>query len=106
MATDWDSPVATADNESGLLSECSVRVNVPTARPRKHATKLGHGTAAQECIDSSEEPNRKDQLAISQVACDLTRCAEDASTDGVPDTDGEAKAHAEYAQQVAATAYV
>src|SRR5215831_14254903 len=82
-----DSEVAATDNESDLLPERSMRVNVPPARTGKHATKLRHGTAAQQRIDSSEEPNYKDQPAISQVACDFTRCAEDAGTDRVPDTD-------------------
>ena len=38
--------VAATDNEPCLLPEGSTRVNVPPARLRKHATKLGHGTAA------------------------------------------------------------
>ena len=58
-------PIAATDNESGLLPEGSPRVNLPSARTGKHATKLGHGTAAQERIDSTEEPNRKDQPDIS-----------------------------------------
>src|SRR5215813_1992118 len=97
-----DGEVAATDNESALLPECSTRVNVPPARTGKHATKLGHGTAAQERIDSSEEPNHKDQPAIPQVARNLTRCAEDASADCVSDTNSKAKAYAEYAKQVAA----
>jgi hypothetical protein len=59
-----DGEVAATHNESGSLPEGSTRVNVPPARTGKHATKLGHGTAAQERIDSSEEPNHKDQPAI------------------------------------------
>ena len=97
-----DSEVAATDNEPGLLPEGSTRVNVPPARPRKHATKLGHGTAAQERVDSSEEPNHKDQPAIPQVARNLTRCAEDPTADRISDTNSKAKAYAEYAQQVAA----
>ena len=58
-----DGEVAAADNESGLLPESAARVNVPPARTGKHATKLGDGTAAQECVDSSEQPNHKDQPA-------------------------------------------
>jgi hypothetical protein len=97
-----DCEVAATDNESGLLPEGSTRVNVPPTRLRKHATKLGHGAAAQERIDSSEEPYRKDQPAISQVASDLTRCAEDAGADRISDPNSKAKACAEYAQQVTA----
>ena len=97
-----DSPIATTDNESGLLSERSARVNVPPTRTRKHATKFCYGTAAQKCIDSAQEPNRKNQPAISQVARYLTRCPEDASADCVSDTNSKAKANAQYAEQVAA----
>jgi hypothetical protein len=97
-----DSPIATTDNESGLLSERSARVYVPPTRTRKHATKLCYGTAAQKCIDSAQEPNRKNQPAISQVARYLTRCTEDASADRVSDTNSKAKANAKYAEQVAA----
>ena len=97
-----DGEVAATDNESGLLPEGSMRVNVPPARAGQHATKLGHGTAAQERVDSSEEPNHKDQPAIPEVARNFTRCAEDASADCIPDTNSKAKAYAEYAKQVAA----
>jgi len=79
--------------------EGSTRVNVPPARLRKHATKLGHGTAAQERVDSSEEPNHKDQPAIAQVARNLTRCAEESTADRISDTNSKAKAYAEYAKQ-------
>lgn len=97
-----DGEVAATDNETALLPECSTRVNVPPARPGKHATKLGHRTAAQERIDSAEEPNHKDQPAISQVARNLAGYAEDASADRVSDTNCKTKADAKYAQQVAA----
>src|SRR5215472_9940847 len=97
-----DSEVAATDNESGLLPEGPTRVNVPPAATGKHATELGHGTAAQESIDSSQEPNPKDQPAIPQVARNLTRCAENARADRVSDTNSKAEAYAEYAQQVAA----
>src|SRR5262249_16915702 len=92
--------VAATNNESPILPEGSMRVNVPPARTGKHATKLGHRTAAQERIDSSEEPNHKDQPAIPQVARNFTRGAEDASADRVSNANSNAKAHAEYAQQV------
>src|SRR5215467_3386590 len=97
-----DGEVAATDNESGLLPEGVTRVNVPPARAGKHATKLGDGTAAQERIDSSQEPNHKDQPTIPQVARDLTWCAEDARADRISNTDSKAKACAEYAKQVAA----
>jgi hypothetical protein len=95
-------PVAATDNEAGFLPECSARVNVPPARARKHATKLGHRTAAQQCVDSSEEPNRKDEPATPKIPCDFTRCAKYASTDRVSDADSKTKANAEDAQQVTA----
>jgi hypothetical protein len=96
-----DGEVAATDDESGLLPERSTRVNVPSACTGKHATKLGHGTAAQERVDSSEDPNHKDQPAISQVARNLTWCTEDASADRISNTDSKAEAHPKYAQQVA-----
>src|SRR5215471_2271351 len=91
--------VAAADNESGLLPESATRVNVPSARTGKHATKLGDGTAAQERVDSSEEPNHKDQLAVPQIVRNLTRCAEDATADRISDTNSNTEAYAEYAKQ-------
>jgi hypothetical protein len=97
-----DGEVAATDNESGLFPEGSTRVNVPPARTGKHATKLGYSTAAQERVDSSDEPNHKDKPAIPQVARNLTRCAEDASADRISDTNSKTKAYAEYAKQVAA----
>jgi hypothetical protein len=95
-----DGEVAATDNEPSLLPEGSTRVNVPPARTGKHATKLGHGTAAQERVDSSEEPNHKDHPAIPQVSRNLTRCAEDSTADRISDTNSKAKAYAEYAKQV------
>jgi hypothetical protein len=55
-----DGEVAAPDNEPDLLPERLARVNVLPARLWKHTTKLRHGTAAEERIDSSEEPNHKD----------------------------------------------
>src|SRR5215469_2288326 len=93
-----DGEVAAAYNESGLLPKSATRVNVPSARTGKHATKFGDGTAAQERVDSSEKPNHKDQPAVPQVTRNLTRCAEDATADHISDANSKAKAYAEYAK--------
>ena len=93
-----DGEVAAADDESGLLPESAARVNVPPARTGKHATKLGDRTAAQERVDSSEEPNYKDQPAVPQVICNLARCAEDATADRISNANRNTKAYAKYAK--------
>jgi hypothetical protein len=95
-------PVAATDYESGLLSEGSPGVNIPAAGARKRTTQLRHGAAAQQRVDSAEQPHREDQPAIAQVSGDFTWCAEDASADRVSHSNSQTKAHAEYAQQVAA----
>ena len=65
-----------------------------------HATKLGRRAAAQQRVDSSDEPNYEHQPATSQVP--VARCLQYA-TGRLPGTSGKAKAHARYSQQVGAT---
>src|SRR6516225_11524861 len=63
LATDWTVKSQQPTTNPAFSPKSAARVNVPPARTGKHATKLGDGTAAQERVDSSEQPNHKDQPA-------------------------------------------
>jgi hypothetical protein len=95
-------PIAAANNESEALAEGSLGVHVPATRAREHSGKLAYGTAAQQRVDATHEPDRKGQPRRAHVSGDFTRSPQDATSDGGPDTDGYPKADSEYSQQSAA----
>ena len=95
-------PVAAANNESEALAEGSLGVHVPATRAREHSGKLTYGTAAQQRVDATHEPDCEDEPRCAHVSGDFTRSKQDAPSDAGPDTDGDPKADSEYSQQSAA----
>jgi hypothetical protein len=51
-------------------------------------------------INSSDKPNGNDESGASQLACNQSRRAKDARTDGAANDDSNPKADVENAQQV------
>src|SRR5215472_11290738 len=95
-------PITAANNESEALAEGSLGVHVPATRTREHGGKLAHGTAAQQRVQATHEPDREGQPRRAHVSGDFTRSPQDATSDGGTDADGDPKADSQYSQQSAA----
>src|SRR5690349_19122188 len=95
-------PIAAADNESDALAEGSLGVHVPATRARQHGSKLVHGTAAQQRVHPTDEPDRRGQPCGAHVPGDFTWSPQDAASDCAANSASDPKADSEYSQQSAA----
>src|ERR1700730_1964336 len=89
-------PIAAANNESDALAEGSLGVHVPATRARQHGGKLAHGTAAQQRVHATHEPDRRSQPCGAHVPGDFTRSPQDATSDCGANADSDPEADTEY----------
>src|SRR5215472_9974441 len=95
-------PITPADDEAGVVAECSAGEIILAAAARNRRSELGHGRRTAKSIEPAENPDSKKQPTVGQLLRDIARSVDNAGSDCVSDCRGHPKPHAQGFQQPAA----
>ena len=88
-------PVAPADDEAGVVADSAPGEIVLAAAARNRGAEFGQGRCADERVESTDDPNAKEEINVGQPLRDVAGRADDTRGNGVADGRGDAEPHAE-----------
>src|SRR5208283_964422 len=95
-------PIAPANDESGILAERAARKIILAAAFWDGGAKFGKLEGADKSVERSAKPDAEEQPVIGQARGDVAGSAYDAGANGIAHGHGNAKAHTENLQELAA----